>query len=81
MDKESKPDDSVLPVKKEMYMKDCPVKNVTIFTDRAEVNRLIDLDLPKGKVEVLLKNLPSCVDEDSIRYLINNRFLFRLIFI
>lgn len=70
MDGESKtkPDVTVLTVNKEMYIKDCPVKNVTIFTDRAEVNRLIDLDLPKGNVEVLLKNLPSCVDEDSIRY-------------
>ena len=70
MDGESKtkPDDVVLAINKEMFIKDCPVKNVTIFTDRAEVNRLVDLDLPTGNVEVLLKNLPSCVDEDSIRY-------------
>ena len=68
MDVESKTDDGVQTIKKEIDIKECSVKNVTVFTDRAEVNRLIDLDLTKGNVEVLLKGLPVCVDNDSIRY-------------
>jgi len=54
--------------KNEVTTKECPVKNVTVFTDRAEVNRVIDLDLKTGNAEVLLKDLPSCVDPDSVRY-------------
>ena len=66
MDVESKSE--VGSTKKEVSIKGCPVKNVTVFTDRAEVNRLVDLEVTKGNIEVLLQDLPECIDEDSIRY-------------
>jgi len=53
--------------KEEVPIKDCPVKNVTVFVDRAEVNRIVDLNLQQGNVEVLLKDLPDCMDQDSMR--------------
>ena len=53
--------------KLEINVKSCPVNNVTVFADRAEVNRLVDADLKKGDVEILLKDLPEHIDPDSIR--------------
>ena len=59
---------SVINKKLEINVKSCPVNNVTIFVDRAEVNRLVDVNLEKGNVEILLKELPEKIDPDSIRY-------------
>lgn len=60
---------STINKKLEISVKTCPVNNVTIFVDRAEVNRLVDLDLEKENVEILLKDLPEHIDPDSIRYI------------
>jgi len=62
-----KSESSATSTKEEIPIKDCPVKNVTVFVDRAEVNRIVDLNLQQGNVEVLLKDLPDCMDQDSMR--------------
>eukprot|EP00111_Clytia_hemisphaerica_P006911 TCONS_00020029-protein len=62
-----KSESSATSTKEEVPIKDCPVKNVTVFVDRAEVNRIVDLNLQQGNVEVLLKDLPDCMDQDSMR--------------
>ncbi|XP_066914038.1 protein F37C4.5-like isoform X3 [Clytia hemisphaerica] len=62
-----KSESSATSTKEEVQIKDCPVKNVTVFVDRAEVNRIVDLNLQQGNVEVLLKDLPDCMDQDSMR--------------
>lgn len=47
---------------------ECPVDSVTVFSDRAEVTRLINLELEAaGDYEVLVEDLPGCVDPDSVR--------------
>lgn len=66
--------------KLEINVKSCPVDNVTVFVDRAEVNRLVDVDLENGNNEILLKNLPENIDSDSIRY-INYLKYFLLLFL
>ena len=53
--------------KQEISVKKCPVKNVTVFVDRAEVNRIVEADVSKGDVEVLVKDLPALIDKDSVR--------------
>ncbi|XP_041355011.1 protein F37C4.5-like isoform X3 [Gigantopelta aegis] len=46
---------------------ECAVKKVTVYSDRAEVCRLIEADVKKGVNEIVLKQLPKCIDPDSIR--------------
>lgn len=53
--------------KHEVTSKSCPVKNVTVFRDRAEVNRVVDVDIVPGSMEVVVKDLPPSVVEDSVR--------------
>ena len=60
---------STIKNKLEIPLKSCPVNNVTIFVDRAEVNRLVDVDLGEENVEILLKDLIENIDLDSIRYI------------
>lgn len=45
----------------------CPVKSVVVFLDRAEVCRTIDATVKAGENEVVLKNVTSAADGDSIR--------------
>ncbi|XP_050390373.2 protein F37C4.5 isoform X7 [Patella vulgata] len=45
----------------------CPVRRITVYADRAEVCRVINTKPKKGINEILLKNLPECIDGDSIR--------------
>lgn len=65
--KTSKEEEDVDPFKFEVTSKSLSVKNVTVFQDRAEVNRIIDVDVVPGTMEVLVKELPAQVVEDSIR--------------
>ena len=47
---------------------DHDIHSVTVFqVNRAEITRRIKLDLKEGQNEILVKNLPSVLDEDSIR--------------
>ena len=54
--------------KLELSVKECPVKNVTVFVDRAEVNRIVEAEIKQGDMEVLVKDLPALIDKDSVRY-------------
>ena len=38
-----------------------------IVTDSLQINRRIELELKKGQNEVEVKNLPTVLDQDSIR--------------
>ena len=46
---------------------ECAVKKITVYSDRAEVCRILETDVRKGVNEVVLKQLPTCIDPDSIR--------------
>ncbi|ESP04072.1 hypothetical protein LOTGIDRAFT_230318 [Lottia gigantea] len=46
---------------------ECPVRKITVYADRAEVCRIINAKPKKGINEIILKNLPACIDGDSIR--------------
>lgn len=61
-------DTSSLPTKTEVIGHSCPIEGVTVFLDRAEVKRTIEVVLDAGDNEVLVTRLPSVIDEDSIRY-------------
>ena len=52
----------------ELSVKACPVKNVTVFADKAEVNRLVEAHIKQGDVEILVKELPALIDQNSVRY-------------
>ena len=46
----------------------CPVEKVTVYADRAEVTRGLQLSLDAaGDYEIKVEWLPNCVDTDSIR--------------
>eukprot|EP00112_Aurelia_sp_Birch-Aquarium-sp1_P013062 Seg2757.3 transcript_id=Seg2757.3/GoldUCD/mRNA.D3Y31 product="Protein F37C4.5" protein_id=Seg2757.3/GoldUCD/D3Y31 len=60
-------DTSSLPTKTEVIGHSCPIEGVTVFLDRAEVKRTIEVVLDAGDNEVLVTRLPSVIDEDSIR--------------
>ena len=45
----------------------CPVESVVVFLDRAEVCRTIDAKVKQGDNEVVLRNVTSAADSDSIR--------------
>ena len=60
----------------EVSVKACPVKHVTVFIDRAEVSRIIELDVIPGDVEVLVKDLAGVIEKDSVRYFLHLLNLF-----
>eukprot|EP00794_Sanderia_malayensis_P000194 gene194-808_t len=45
----------------------CPIETVTVFLDRAEVNRAAETPVEAGENEIVITGLPSVVDEDSVR--------------
>lgn len=52
---------------KEVDIADCPVHSVVVYPDRAEVTRVVRVELDSGDCEVVLKNLSKALDKDSIR--------------
>ncbi|XP_057307602.1 protein F37C4.5-like [Hydractinia symbiolongicarpus] len=53
--------------KYEVDVTTCCIQNVTVFMDRAEINRKLTVIAVSGTNEVLVQNLPSVIDKDSIR--------------
>ncbi|XP_065920409.1 protein F37C4.5-like [Dysidea avara] len=53
--------------KNEVVISDCPVINVVVYKDRAEVTREISLQLESGPQEVVLTKLSKSIDKDSVR--------------
>ena len=51
----------------ELFAKSCPTRNVTVFQDRAEVNRVVKVDAEIGDVEVVIRQLPLIIQKDSVR--------------
>lgn len=45
---------------------------VSLYSRRAEVTRLFELDLPTGQNLVKIKGLPSIIDEQSLRYVVHS---------
>lgn len=54
-------------VKNEVIISECPVLNVVVYKDRAEVTREIALQLEVGTQEVVLTKLSKSLDKDSVR--------------
>jgi hypothetical protein len=48
-------------------MKELKCEKVVVFTDRAEVRRLVKTKLKKGENELLLSGVSSQIDRDSVR--------------
>uniref|UniRef100_A0A915KWP3 Protein F37C4.5 n=1 Tax=Romanomermis culicivorax TaxID=13658 RepID=A0A915KWP3_ROMCU len=46
---------------------DLPTKHVTVYADRAEVNKTINVHLKQGHNEILITKLSRSLDQDSIR--------------
>lgn len=51
----------------ELEVKTCSIHNVVVYRDRAEVRRTVNVSLPAGESEVIIKGLSESVDGDSIR--------------
>lgn len=47
--------------------RDVPIKSVTVFTDRAEVNRNFVVTLKPGLNEIRLENVAGSIEQNSIR--------------
>ncbi len=43
-------------------------ENVVVFTDRAEVKRMLKVKLEKGENELVISNVSNLIDQDSVRY-------------
>uniref|UniRef100_A0AC35EWC5 DUF4140 domain-containing protein n=1 Tax=Panagrolaimus sp. PS1159 TaxID=55785 RepID=A0AC35EWC5_9BILA len=50
-----------------LNVREITIKAVTVFTDRAEINRTFTVSLKPGMNEIKLQNIPGRIDEDSIR--------------
>jgi len=44
-----------------------PIKAVTVFPDRAEVTRVVDVSLPAGATTLVIDNLPASLFPESVR--------------
>jgi len=44
-----------------------PIKAVTVFADRAEVTRVVDVSLPAGATTLVIDNLPASLFPESVR--------------
>ena len=53
----------------ETRVRDCSIDSVVVYKDRAEVKRVAPVHLCAGENEVIVSDLPECVDKNSIRYL------------
>ena len=51
----------------EVLATECKVESVIVYLDRAEVCRSLKVKLRPGENEVIIKNISSCIDRDSIR--------------
>ena len=52
----------------EIDVSKCPVSGVVVYLDRADVTRSVEVELNPGENEVIVKQLSSAIDSDSIRY-------------
>lgn len=65
-------------VRQTLALPDLQLSHVTVFTDRAELVRTITPVFKAGEiVEVLLENVSSAIDRDSVRYVVLKRFISR----
>ncbi|CAJ0602904.1 unnamed protein product [Cylicocyclus nassatus] len=46
---------------------DLPTKNVVVYSDRAEVKRVVKVSLSKGTSEIILKNVSAVIERQSVR--------------
>jgi uncharacterized protein (TIGR02231 family) len=55
------------PARAEIEDADAPIRQVTVYPDRAKITRIVDLELPIGEYEILIKGLPMGVIDASLR--------------
>ena len=53
--------------KVEVAVKECAIHSVVVYTDRAEVRRVVPAKLSAGENEVIVTGIAECVDKNSIR--------------
>ena len=51
----------------EVELKKCSMNSVVVYKDRAEVKRIVTINIPAGESEVIIKGLSESIDGDSIR--------------
>ena len=51
----------------EVNVRECAIRSVVVFKDRAEVRRAVAVELAAGENEVVVGGLAECVDKNSIR--------------
>lgn len=54
-------------LKQEFLLKNLECEQVVIFQDRAEVKRCLKTNIKKGENEIVLTNVTSSIDKDSVR--------------
>eukprot|EP01112_Ceratiomyxa_fruticulosa_P008397 TRINITY_DN2177_c0_g2_i1.p1 TRINITY_DN2177_c0_g2~~TRINITY_DN2177_c0_g2_i1.p1 ORF type:complete len:619 (+),score=127.44 TRINITY_DN2177_c0_g2_i1:46-1902(+) len=47
--------------------KSCPIDIVTVFSDRADVSRIVTAEVPAGPHEIVISGLPTLIDQNSLR--------------
>ena len=51
----------------EVGVRSCAVESVVVYSDRAEVKRAVPVTLLAGDNEVIIHDLPTCINQNSIR--------------
>ena len=51
----------------EVSINDCPIHDVVVYSDRAEVKRVVSVEVPDGESTIVVKDLSQSADKDSIR--------------
>lgn len=53
------------PLERIISVNDCPIDQVTVYKDRAEVSRLLEINFPDGVYEIVIPGLSNSLDTDS----------------
>ncbi|TIC16065.1 hypothetical protein E3Q11_02216 [Wallemia mellicola] len=49
------------------FLSQCPINNVILYQDRAQIDRNLQVDVTHGQNSVTLKNLTNAIDRDSLK--------------
>jgi len=51
----------------DLTIRECPSQQVTVFSDRAELTRLVEVNVPTGDTEIRISGFSDALSRDSIR--------------
>ncbi len=52
----------------ETKVRDSPIDSVVVYQDRAEVRRMLRVELATGENELIISDLTHCIEQNSVRW-------------